>query len=147
MVRAPRLSNKSLLFHPHVPSVLAAPSLSVPVASDAPRARRKLSDYLDQGDDAMFEPLPEQELRRYRAVFEATTGGPPQEAERPTADQLAALHHKARTGGLYVDFALWGPFGRRMAKHRRFEAMVWIDGALQPRMVRGPSDFESWRAA
>ena len=45
-----------------------------------------------------------------------------------------------------MDFALFGPYGRRAAVLQRFEAQVFVDGALHTKRMKGPSNFDSWLA-
>ena len=45
----------------------------------------------------------------------------------------------------FVDFAVWGPFGDRMAKEQRADAQVFVGNTLASRKVHGPADFEGWK--
>ena len=68
-------------------------------------------------------------------------------APRPTAQQLAALKSRVESGDApYTDFAVFGPCGCRLAKIRKFEALVFEDVELKTRILRAPSNFESWSA-
>ena len=46
----------------------------------------------------------------------------------------------------YTEFAVFGPYGRRYSKLRKFEAQVFVHGELTTRMLRGPASFEAWKA-
>ena len=52
----------------------------------------------------------------------------------------------ARGDSPYADFAIFQPHGRRLAKHHRFDAQVFVDGALTTRQLKGPSNFAAWKA-
>ena len=43
-----------------------------------------------------------------------------------------------------MDFSLFGPYGERAAKLRKYEALVWVDGKWVTRQLKGPSTFEAW---
>jgi len=117
-------------------------------AQPEPPAKRKFSEVLDQADERQFPDLPPEQLAELRAEHVAVTGGPPMEDARPSSDQLAALAARLKAKQApYVDFAVFGPFGRRTAKLMRFTAQVWVNGSLQTRQLRGPDSFEQWRSA
>ena len=46
----------------------------------------------------------------------------------------------------YADFAIFQPHGRRLAKHHKFDAQIFVDGKLTTRALKGPSDFPSWKS-
>ena len=129
-------------------SSTAAESAVGPGPSAPGTGRKRMSEVLDQTNDSSFAPLAPEVVVEARLNFEKRTGGPPPLAERPTAVQLAALWAILIAGLVpFADFAIWGPFGHRAAKLRKFQAWVWIDSALQPRMLRGPSGYAAWRAS
>ena len=100
---------------------------------------------LDQLDDSTFDPLTREERKKLRVAHLETTGGKPMLASRPTSDQLAALKARMANGDApYCDFAVFGAFGKRLLKIKKFEAQVFVDGALKTRHLRGPSDFDAW---
>ena len=103
---------------------------------------------VDQGDPGTFSALTRSEVLEAWARHERVTGVRPRPEAEPSADQLGALRAKLAQGEApAVDFAIWGPHDRRHARDRRSLAMVWVDGALQPRTLAGPSDVESWDRA
>ena len=108
--------------------------------------KRKLGDYIDQGDETTFRMLPNEDARKVREEHETATGGEPSEAARPTSEQLCALHALVKAGcAPYADFAVFGVFGKRAAKLRRFEARILVDGQWVTKMLNGPSCFEGWQ--
>ena len=120
----------------------AAAVVDLPVVS-----KGKVSAVLDQADEGMFETLDPSKRAEYRSNHLAMTGGPPPEGRIPSSDQMAALASKlAKHEAPYADFAVFTPAGRRLVKLRKFEAQVFIDGELKTRTLRGPSDFQSWKA-
>ena len=109
--------------------------------------KRKKSDVLDQLDDGTYDDLDPEARKQMRTRHRDVTGGNPLPAARPTAPQLAALKSRVESGEApYTDFAVFGPYGNRLSKIRKFEAQVFVDGELKTRILRGPSNFESWSA-
>ena len=73
------------------------------------------------------------------------TGGAPPEQAEASPDQIAALRSKMEAGGApYADFAVFVAHGARFAKLRKFDAQVFVNNVLQQRVLRGPSNFQSW---
>ena len=67
--------------------------------------------------------------------------------QRPTDEQLSGLKALLATGRApYVDFAVFGPFDEVEAKRRKFTEQVFVDGALQTRLLHGPSSFAAWES-
>ena len=130
----------------------AAPSLApvmvtVPAAvAPPPSTKRKMSDVLDQVDsETTYELLDPATLGALRTSYIDSCGGPPPESAQPTSEQMSALKTRLSMGTApYVDFAVFGPFGKRFAKHRKFDAQVFVDNALTTRLLQGPSDFAAW---
>ena len=46
-----------------------------------------------------------------------------------------------------MDFATFGPYGKRLGKLRRFEATILVDHQWVTRMLSGPATFEAWMAS
>ena len=66
---------------------------------------------------------------RYRQVHVDKTGDHPEEDDNPTVLQLSGLHHRFRSGKApYVDLGLFGPYGDRFFKLRKYTAMVLVEG-------------------
>ena len=126
-----------------------APALVVQPAPQPPAApKRKYSEVLDQGDGQVYEDLPADKAHGLRAAHTKITGGPPPDDARPTTEQLSALHARMDAGRApFADFAIWGPFGRRATKLLKYTAQVFVEGALQTRMLKGPSSYEAWRGS
>jgi hypothetical protein len=130
----------------------AAPSgsgatLAVPGAAPAPAVKRvKLATVADQANDLEVPELGQAEVVAAYARFEATTGGPPSSSEELTTDQLTSLHALLQgTGPPYVDFAVWGPFGHRIAKKMKLSGLViGAKGELRQTECYGPASYHDW---
>jgi hypothetical protein len=134
------------------PKSVPAPS-QAPVVTHAPVAvapppsmKRKMSDVLDQVDsETTYELLDPTSLGALRLAYIDVCGGPPPDSSLPSSEQMSALKTRLSSGTApYVDFAVFGPFGKRFAKHRKFDAQVFVDNTLTNRLLHGPSDFAAW---
>jgi len=109
-------------------------------------SKRKLSAVIDQALDGEFQAPEEGDVRTLFRSFDVANGGQPLPAEEPTGDQLQALQELLGADrSPYADFALWGPFGRRQQKLMKYNAMVWVGGQLETRLLSGPPSFGAWR--
>lgn len=81
-------------------------------------ASRTSSGVIDQQDESELLPPDVSEVDKWYQNFIVTMGAPPDEAEEPTASQLAALHKKVyvENRAPYCDFSVWTPFERRMRR-------------------------------
>ena len=103
-----------------------------------------MGDVVDQGDPGTFIAMAPGEVMAAWQHHERRMGVRPRPGAEPSAEQLGALRTKLAQGDApAVDFAIWGPHDRRHARDRRSLAMVWVDGALQPRTLTDPGDFEA----
>ena len=131
-------------------STLETSSQEAPPPAHSPVAavhRSKLSAVLDQADDAPFDRLDPSKRAEFRLNHVRATGGPPPVDREPSPDQLAAMMSRLDRGDSpYADFAIFQPHGRRLAKHHKFDAQMFVDGKLQVRQLKGPSDFAAWKA-
>ena len=107
-----------------------------------------MGDVVDQGDPGTFSALKPGEVVSAWQLHARLTGVKPRPESEPSVEQLGALRTKWQQGETpCVDFAIWGPHDRRHARDRCNLAMVWVDGALQPRTLAGPRDFDAWDRA
>ena len=76
-----------------------------------------MSAGFDQQDESELLPPEASEVDKWFQNFILTMGAPPDEAEEPTASQLAALHKKVYIENCapYCDFSVWTPFERRVS--------------------------------
>eukprot|EP00971_Amphidinium_carterae_P332818 6467167-Amphidinium_carterae.1 len=85
--------------------------------------KRKVSHILDQASDVEIVVMSEDAIRKLFEQYSRTMGGKPQAREEPSADQLSALAHVlGRDEVPFVDFAIWGPDGRRSGRLMKFQA-------------------------
>ena len=85
-------------------------------------------------------------LARMRAQYADRYGGPPPEIARPTDEQLTALQAHIKEGcSPWTDFAVWGPYGQRLATQSRYTERVWNGEAWVTHQIPGPSDLERWK--
>jgi hypothetical protein len=125
----------------------AAEATDKPSVSAAPPGKRiKLSTVADQANDGEVTELDAASVTAAYARFEALTGGAPEPHEELTLDQLSSLHSLLHgTTAPYVDFAVWGPYGHRIAKKVRMTGLViGHHGELKPVEIFGPACVEDW---
>eukprot|EP00971_Amphidinium_carterae_P323534 6429354-Amphidinium_carterae.1 len=64
----------------------------------------------------------------------------------PTAEQLSCLRVKLQGDAVpYVDFSLFGPYGKRQAKMMKHAAQIFVGGELVAKQMPGPPNFAAWR--
>ena len=129
--------------NPKIEAVAPRPSPEAPTVQTKPA-----KEVIGQGDESSFPLLDTKAIIELREVHVKTTGGDPEPACRPTADQISALRHRLAQGRTpYVDLALFGPYGDRISKGVKHTAQVFVDGELRTKMVSGPSNYEALVAA
>ena len=109
----------------------------------APASKKvKLSSLVDPTAEAELVPLTPVVLRDMFAKYEQERGGPPGVEVEPTAEQLSAIKQLTDAGAPpYVDFALFGPHGRRFLKKLTYvETLFQVSsGTWVRRELPGPS--------
>jgi hypothetical protein len=109
-----------LLLSPPPPPTVTTLALPAPKQDDS--RKRAFEETLEQGARGTFEILEDEEITLLRNLYVAVCGREPPESARPTSEQVAALQARLKSKRApYVDFAIFGPFGGRDAKMRRFE--------------------------
>ena len=104
-----------------------------------------MADVIDQTSSAHVRPLTFSELSLCRRRYKDATGDDPPEEQLPSAEQLSALRALLNSGRApFVDFAVWSPFGTRLARFRKTEACVFVGSTLVQKRIDGPSSFEAW---
>ena len=83
-------------------------------------------------------------LARWKKVF--GTHGKPKPSAEPTYDQLSCLKALLDNGRVpYVDFAIFGPDGARMAQKLKLSGhMLGGDGIFRMMTIAGPPHIDSW---
>jgi hypothetical protein len=133
----------------------AAPQLSVagsgaPSASsaNAPGGGRsiRLSHIIDPSLDAVLVSLASTDIRKMLSSYSALRGDAPSEEIEPTSDQISAVHQLLACDAVpYADFAVWGPYGKRLVAKLIYVAFVaGPDGQWQRRELPGPASFDVW---
>merc|ERR1712086_1128329 len=123
---------------------VSAPTAPAPVAATD---RLKMSTVLDQHDDTSFEVLSDDKRAELRRNHQTMCGGPAPDDQRPSSEQLGAMLARLGKGKApYADFSVFQPHGGRLAKHRKFDAQIFVGGELSTRHLRGPINFSSWKA-
>ena len=102
----------------------------------------KYSATIDQTSDVTVPPISRDRAAELYQVFFKLLGGPPDEDEECSIDQLTALEHLILSGyPPYVDFALWIANYDRKKKEFTFAGMVTTpSGALRRGEFLGPPD-------
>ena len=123
----------------------AQASATPAATSSADERKIKLSAILPQVDDSEAKVLREKDL--VAAYLRYATDGerPPKESE-PTLEQLSAIHHLiTQNNPPYCDFAIWGPYGHRLAKKLKLSGyIIGRDGVLTSVEVTGPTGIGMW---
>jgi hypothetical protein len=109
----------------------------------------KLANTIDQGDDAEVEAMGSTEVRRLVDKFTADNDGVgPEVDEECDGAQLQALKNKLEADIVpYADFAVWRPFGARLSRALKFQAMIWqpASGTFVAKELPGPSTYDEWK--
>ena len=93
-----------------------------------------------------FHMLPPEMLRGLEERFVEKNGGPREDNEDTTPEQLSALAARfASDEAPYADFTIFSPFGKRAVKLMTFLAQIFVGCELTTKSAAGPWDFEQWR--
>ena len=136
----------------------SAPAVKAPPAAPPTRGQvpqqvvvtptmHEFSTTIEQGRRTMFQELPAEQVRTMCEAY-VDKWGTPRDYEDCTTLQLSALAAKlALDEAPSVDFAVWGPFGKRIQKLLYFSSDVFVNGEYVKRRILGPSNFEGFRKA
>lgn len=104
-----------------------------------------MSNILDQGDDGVFTVEGEDAKARWYQNYLRTLGGWPSEEEEPTIEQLSALNRRIMAQDIapFTDFAIFVPFGQRVARASKFRAYVLSANGYTVKELPGPATFIS----
>ena len=135
---------------PTAPSAPAPTSLAVPgsaSAAPATQGARKMATVIDQSFDGDIKPLKPNEYRSLFSDYATRQGAEPSADNEPTPDQTAGVKQLI-TDDLppYVNFAIWGPYGRRLVKKIMFVAFLYsaLTGEWTRKELPGPPSFDTW---
>ncbi len=112
-----------------------------------PSKKIKLSSLVDPAAEAELIPLSAGALRDLFARYQQDRGGPPGEEVEPTLEQISAIKQLVDSNTPpYVDFALFGPHGRRFLKKLTYVETIFqvSSGTWVRRELPGPSNYEAW---
>jgi len=128
-----------------VGTTLAIPGAAAPPLPLA-EARIKLSVLVDPAMDSELVRLPGLEIRIMYDKYVSTRGAEPSEDIDPTTEQLSAVKQILDAGlAPYVDFALFGPYGKRFLAKLSMVAWSYLpNGQWLRRDLPGPPTFEYW---
>ena len=109
----------------------------------------KMSTLIDQQDESELLPPSTADVDRWYQNYVVTMGAQPDEAEEPTASQLAALHKKVfvENHAPYCDFSVWTPLERRMSRVQKCRVYTPLgNGSYFQKDLPGPSTHAAWKA-
>ena len=125
-----------------------APAVAVGGAPAAPTSKYKISQVLDQGDDTEFQAPSAVEVAAWNTNYFNQEQTTPIEEEEPTEIQVKALDVRIKLGRTpYVDFGIWGPYGRKLMRSLKFRNWVPVgDGSFISKELPGPGNYMSYLA-
>ena len=106
----------------------------------------KLSHIIDPTLDAQLVSISPAKVRLLFEAYAVKQGAKPDRAVEPTQDQLSAVQQLLDSDHTpYVDFAIFGPYGKRMLERLTYYAFVsQPDGSWIRRELDGPNSFSVW---
>jgi hypothetical protein len=128
--------------------IVVAPAAVVPASSASSPAHvhgsRMLKELVDPTLDLDLTSRDNAHIDGLFADYEVGHGAFPSDATEPTKEQISAVAMLLLMGPIpYVDFSIFGPYGRRLLAKLVLRALVPTpDGNWQRRELPGPSGFE-----
>ena len=106
----------------------------------------KLSHLVDTTLDAPLVSIPSATVRLLFDAYGKREGAKPTRAIEPMVDQLSAIQQLLDSDvAPYVEFSIFGPYGRRMLEHLTYFAFIANpDGSWTLRELAGPNAFTVW---
>lgn len=131
-------------------SMAAPPAAPVTTSTTNPR-KFKMANIASQVDDTEVNVIGETELIQMYKEYERVYGPnerPPKDVE-PTTEQISAISHLLDHGmPPFADFALFGPYGRRIERKVRLTGMtIGRDGNMRQVELHGPPNIGAWLAS
>jgi hypothetical protein len=145
---APRLKGLAQVFRNACLAKCSTPGLtsaSAPLAVH--KVHTKMSILVDSTIDSEVLALAKGTVEKLFSDYRASRGEFPSPEIEPTEDQLSAVSQLLKTGvAPYVDFAIFGPFGRRLLRKLTFISYQYNapEGSWKRLELPGPPDFDSW---
>ena len=107
----------------------------------------KLATVIDQTNDAEVGAMPEADVEEAYRHYSDRVGEVPLPEEDISVEQLAGLKALFKTAAPYVDLAVFGPFGCRIASKLKFSGLLMgADGELHVVQLYGPPNVDEWVA-
>lgn len=137
--------------HTAIAAAKAAPAVPVTVAASSTPRKVKMATVASQVDDTEVPLIDEAELVRMYKEYEKIYGPgerPPKDCE-PTTEQISAISHLLDNGlPPFADFAIFGPYGRRIERKVRLTGMtIGRDGNMRQVELHGPPNIGAWMAS
>ena len=123
------------------------PLPEVSAAPQPPSKRVKLSSLVDPSAEAELVNLDSSVVRSMFSSYKDKRGAFPHKDHEPTEEQLSAVAQLLSAGQApYVDFALFGPHGKRALKRLSMVAFTYqVETGTWKRVeIPGPPDFATW---
>lgn len=127
----------------------AAPATTAPIADTSDELLTvKVSEVGMQTSDAKVQLVSMAEVKEGRDRYFQAEGGRPPHSETPTREQITVFLARLRKLILiYLDFAVFVPYGERALQARFFDAMAFnLAGQLVKVRLHGPPSFKEWLA-
>ena len=127
-------------------------SVSGPVAVTTLAVQKgpKMANFVGSASDTGILVLTKSHLEKLFANCRNIGGEFSSQEIEPTEEQISAVHHFIITGAApYVDFAIFGPFGRRLLRKLTFISYHYNapEGTWKRMELPGPPDFDSlWKS-
>jgi hypothetical protein len=121
-------------------------TLAIPTAL-AHTSNPKMSSLVDSTIESEVTVLKKGRIETMFSDYRTSRGEFPSPDIEPTDDQLSAVTQLIDSGAVpYVDFAIFGPYGRRLLRKLTLIAYHYNapDGSWKKHDLPGPPDFESW---
>ena len=112
-----------------------------------PNKKIKLSSLVDITQDADLVPMSGTDLRGLFSDYKKSRGEFPHDDIEPTEDQISAVDQLIKADvPPYVDFAIFGPHGRRLLRKLTFISFQYQiqEGSWKRQELPGPPDVETW---
>jgi hypothetical protein len=107
----------------------------------------KMASFVDSSIDSEVIVLNKSHVEMLFSNYRTARGEFPSQDIEPTEEQLSAVHQLIISGAVpYADFAIFGPFGRRLLRKLTLMAYHYNapEGTWKRVELPGPPDFESW---
>ena len=137
-----------------MPQVINNYVAPVPTSSSSTDSTKKdpneieVVDIVTQGTQSTVKLMTDEEFYKLKGTYKEKMDGEPEMPARMNKIQATCFQLLIKAMLIYVDFAVWPPFGDRNIPRRKFTGMAWgPSGLLQMVEIYGPSCFRDWEAS